>query len=276
MSGALDPLYVAARRVLLDALAALGQHTDAMVLVGAQAVYIHAGEADVAVAPFTTDGDLAIDPRRLAPTPLLEVALHQAHFRLARGKVGIWATSIDVGGVARTVTVDLLVPESLSGPGRRAARIPPHATDVARKASGLEAALVDCGQLTLHSLDPRDHRQAELKVAGPAALIVAKTHKVLDRAESNDRLNDKDALDVYRLLRVVPTAELASRIRTLLTHDVSRAVTRRALTELPRLFGTARSVGCQMAARAAGASGNSDTVSASLAVLAQDLVELVG
>jgi hypothetical protein len=247
-----------------------------MVLVGAQAVYIHAGEADVAVAPFTTDGDLAIDPRRLAPTPLLEVALGNANFRLAVGKVGIWTTSIDVEGITRTVSVDLLVPESLSGPGRRAARIPPHANVVARKASGLEATLVDCDQLTLRSLDPHDHRQAELRVAGPAALIVAKAHKILDRVDSNDRLNDKDALDVYRLLRAVQTAELASRLTTLLTDDVSSEVTHRALTELPRLFGSATAVGCQMAARAVGGSENSDTVSASLAVLAQDLVELVG
>ncbi len=70
MPGALDPLYVAARRVLLDALDALREHLDAIVLVGAQAVYVHAGEADLSVAPFTTDSDLAIDPRHLSPQPL--------------------------------------------------------------------------------------------------------------------------------------------------------------------------------------------------------------
>lgn len=48
MLGAPDPLYVAARRVLLDALTALREHRDAIVLVGAQAVYIHAGDADLA------------------------------------------------------------------------------------------------------------------------------------------------------------------------------------------------------------------------------------
>ena len=34
-----DELYVLARRVLLDALDAIGPHRDAIVLVGAQAVY---------------------------------------------------------------------------------------------------------------------------------------------------------------------------------------------------------------------------------------------
>ena len=71
MPGAPDPLYVEARRVFLDALEALREHIDALVLVGAQAVYVHAGEADLAVAPTTTDGDLAIDGAGLGSAPLL-------------------------------------------------------------------------------------------------------------------------------------------------------------------------------------------------------------
>jgi len=38
MPGAPDPEYVAARRTLLDALEALGDHRDSIVVVGAQAV----------------------------------------------------------------------------------------------------------------------------------------------------------------------------------------------------------------------------------------------
>ena len=60
----MDELYVLARRVLLDALKALGPHREACVLAGAQAIYLRVGDADLAVAPFTTDGDLVIDPRR--------------------------------------------------------------------------------------------------------------------------------------------------------------------------------------------------------------------
>ena len=55
--------YVKARSVLLDALDGLGPHRDALVLVGAQAVYLHAHEADFATAPTTTDADLALVPR---------------------------------------------------------------------------------------------------------------------------------------------------------------------------------------------------------------------
>jgi hypothetical protein len=53
-----DPIYVEARRVLLDALTALAPQGSAVIVAGAQAVYLRAGDADVAVAPYTTDGDL--------------------------------------------------------------------------------------------------------------------------------------------------------------------------------------------------------------------------
>lgn len=62
MPGAHDPEYIRARKTLLDALEALGAHSSAVILVGAQAIYLHTGEGDLAVAPFTTDGDLAFDP----------------------------------------------------------------------------------------------------------------------------------------------------------------------------------------------------------------------
>ena len=65
-------LYAAARRVLLDAFEALEDHLDSLVLVGAQAVYLRAGQSTaVADPPYTTDGDLRIDPRNLADHPLL-------------------------------------------------------------------------------------------------------------------------------------------------------------------------------------------------------------
>jgi hypothetical protein len=53
MPGEADPLYVGARRVLLDALTALQPHLESLVLVGAQAIYLHCGEADFAVSPYT-------------------------------------------------------------------------------------------------------------------------------------------------------------------------------------------------------------------------------
>lgn len=108
-----DPRYVAARRVLLDALLALQAHADALVIAGAQAVYLHTGDGDLAVAPFTTDADLAVDPGRLAPDPLIEAAMTDAGFHLAiyGGHVepGIWTTEVDVAGEQVLVPVDLIV-----------------------------------------------------------------------------------------------------------------------------------------------------------------------
>ena len=44
MSGAPDLLHVRARAALLDVAEALAEQLDAVVLVGAQAVYIHTGD----------------------------------------------------------------------------------------------------------------------------------------------------------------------------------------------------------------------------------------
>ncbi len=65
MPGELDPITIRARRVLLDALEALAGQRQAIVLVGAQAIYLHTGEADLAVSPFTQDADLALNPATL-------------------------------------------------------------------------------------------------------------------------------------------------------------------------------------------------------------------
>jgi hypothetical protein len=105
MLGEYDPVYVAARKVLLDALDALGVHRRSIVLVGAQAVYVHAGEADIAVDPYTSDADLAVDVRLLGKEPLLEKAMRAARFKPGV-QPGTW-----MGEGA--VPVDLLVPEAL-------------------------------------------------------------------------------------------------------------------------------------------------------------------
>jgi hypothetical protein len=67
----LDARYVAARRVLLDALTVLAPHGDAIILAGAQAVYLHTGTADLAIAPYTTvpPQGAAASPPRVASCP---------------------------------------------------------------------------------------------------------------------------------------------------------------------------------------------------------------
>jgi hypothetical protein len=70
MPGA-DDLLIDSRSTLLDALDALSAHRDAIVLVGAQAIYLYTGHADVPIATSTKDSDLVIDPGRIADDPLL-------------------------------------------------------------------------------------------------------------------------------------------------------------------------------------------------------------
>ena len=52
METAVDQRTISAREGLLDAVEALGAHGDAVILVGAQAVYMHTGEADVRIRSF--------------------------------------------------------------------------------------------------------------------------------------------------------------------------------------------------------------------------------
>jgi len=269
-----DELYVMARSVLLDALAALGPHRDAIVLVGAQAVYLRVGEADLAVAPFTTDGDLAIDPAVLAEIPPLQQALMDAGFTpKTKDSVGIWVTKRPTSrsGDAE-VAIDLLVPASVSpGAGRRAARLAGHDARVARIVKGLDGAIVDADSMRLAALKPGDTRGFDLRVAGPAALLVAKVHKISER-QGTDRQSDKDALDVLRLLRGTETDDLAARYARLLSdkRSVDAAEAARSLVQVQ--FATRSGIGVEMAIRSAGALANADEIAASCMVLTADLL----
>lgn len=134
MTGEADE-YVAARSALLDALTALEPHLDAFVLVGAQAIYLRVGEADVAVPGSTTDGDIAIDPALLHDAPIIPVAMERAHFRLREERPGVMEPGIWELGVDGP-TVDLLVPRSLRPLGRRGARLGIHGNRAAKTVPG--------------------------------------------------------------------------------------------------------------------------------------------
>lgn len=97
----LAPEYVEARRVLLDALDALGPHRSNLILVGAQAVYRHTGDSELSVAVMTTDGDLALDTRGLADDPEIAQALRSAGF-VTGSNPGSWIGRGDV-------SVDIMV-----------------------------------------------------------------------------------------------------------------------------------------------------------------------
>ena len=255
---ALDARYVAARRVLLDALEALAPHGPAFILVGAQAVYLRTGESDLAIAPYTTDGDLALDPSLLGHEPTIATAMHNAGFTLeppdgTQSQPGIWRTTVTVAGETFTIPVDLVVPEAAStGQGNRGARLGAHGNRAAGRAVGLEAALVDHDHLPITALDPDDPRSLGTEVAGVAALLVAKAHKISDRVANGrpDRQSDKDAADVYRIMQTSSPTAVAATLARLQEHPLAGAVTTQAMRHLADLFGRRAGTGVQMAQRA--------------------------
>jgi hypothetical protein len=253
----LDPRYVEARRVLITALGALAPHRKAVIVAGAQAVYLRTGDADIAVSPYTTDGDLTLDPSLLGDDPELEQAMTSAGFRLssAGGHVdpGVWVAEATVNGDDFLVPIDLIVPEgAASTTGRRAARLGVHGKRAARRALGLEAALVDHSPMTLTALDPTDDRTIEVEVAGAAALYVAKAHKLHDRLEQRGggRVEDKDAADVVRLMQTTKADEVGATLGSLCEHPMAGAPSAVALQYLDELFGRRGGRGIEMAARA--------------------------
>ena len=259
-----------ARAGLLDALEALQAHLDALVIVGAQAIYLHTGSTQVALAEYTTDGDLALDPELLSPDPLIEDAMTSAGFAPdpRDSAIGTWISP-------RGVPVDLMVPDAVAGAGRRGVRLPPHDSKAMRRARGLEAALTDNSKMTIRALDAdADPREFEVSVAGPAALLVAKLHKIHDRIGSPSRLDNKDAHDVYRLLRAIETDVFVAAIVRLLNEEVSAQVTSEAVGHLQGLFAQGSGArGSVMAGAAEELVGDPIAVSESVALLAQDLVE---
>lgn len=274
----MDELYVLARRVLLDALDALGSHRDAVIVVGAHAVYMRVGDADLAVAPHTTDGDIAIEPAALGETPPLEHAFTRAGF-LPRGgdSVGVWVTRRPTSAnIATEFAIDLLVPASISpGRGRRAARLSGHDARSARIVRGLEGVIADADVMGVRALDASDGRRFGVRVAGSAALLVAKLHKIRDRS-GTARSTDKDALDVLRLLRGTATNDLAGRIQQLLRDANARPVAEEALDLLASQFADHAGEGIEMAVRAVGALGDPAEISASCEVLSGDLLRAMG
>jgi hypothetical protein len=251
----IDPIYVAARRVLLDALQALHLHSESIVLIGAQAVYVRTERTELAIAPFTTDADIALNPTSLGSTPEISQIMEEAHFSPGpHGNPGEWVAQSEAGGRIIDIPVDLLVPESLAAnKGRRSARLEGHAKMTARAVPGIEAVVVDNNWMVLNSLDPSDVRQLSCRVAGPAGLLIAKAYKIRDRLEPGtriDRQKDKDALDIYRLALAIPFNQLASAFSTLLIDDRSEITTREGLDLLSQLFGTRRAPGIEMATRA--------------------------
>ena len=267
----IDPNYVKARAGLLDALEALGPLRAAAVLVGAQAVYEHTREVDghFAVAPTTFDADLAFVPELLVDDPSITDAMLKAGYVLS-DQPGIYLRDDNT-------EVDLLVPQIVGGRQGRGADLGVHGVRSARQVRGLEGALVSRSPMPIGALSTEDHRSFDLQVAGPAALLVAKIHKLADRAgeQGNPRLKNKDAFDVYRLLFAIRARELAEETAALLGDDLSREVTREALEDFAELFATDSGTGTRLVVDHVGPLEDPAFIAASVVSLGQEFREAV-
>jgi len=202
------------RRLLIDTLRALDEFADAVTVVGAHAVHVWVqdswGPIDMQA---TRDADLAVNPVFVTPDPkLLDLmnGIGAAPALPDRPGVYGYATEADLPLDQRT-TIDLIVPEAYAGPGRRSARIAGQ-QHAASRAVGLELAIWDRHRRTLATFDePID--QVDARVAGPAALLVAKAHKVHERLlevdTRPDRLRPKDSGDVALLMMVSQPTDVA-------------------------------------------------------------------
>lgn len=263
------PEYIAARRVLLDALAALEDHLDNLILVGAQAVYHHTGDSNLNVPLMTTDADLAINAVDLAEAPEIGGVLRAAGF-VPGPNPGHWVAMSDVA-------VDMMVVPHQAGTSKaaaRAAQLTPHERFTARIARGLEPALIDNQTVLITALETSDFRRFELRVAGPAALLTAKSIKIGERLVQSDRqpdrLKEKDALDSFRLLQAVETANLVIGFQRHAADDHAAVVSAEAIDLLRADASTAQS---RIPTLAASAAGGDPSVAPAFAALVSELLD---
>jgi hypothetical protein len=251
----------AARMALIKGVIALGPHQQSIVVVGGHAVALRTADVPLQVASYTTDGDVAIDPSSLSESPRLDELLEPAGFHKTR-EVGQWSCQIQVDGEAFEIPLDLMVPEAVApGSGRRSVELEGQDPLHARRSSGLEACLVDNDYLVLQTLEPGDTEMVTVRVAGAGGLLIAKAYKISDRARNPDRLSDKDAADVYRLL-LIDRADTATRLNRALANPQTSPVTTRGLELLDGLFRRPDSVGTVMAQRALAGAAEPATVAA--------------
>lgn len=263
--------YVIARRVLLDCLELLAAQSEALVLVGAQAIYLQTPVLDVGLPASTTDSDIAIDPDLLFENPDLAEVLESAGFR-PHTSPGTWFSP-------EGVPIDLMVPSgALPASSRRTAPLEGQSGRTARRTSGLELALHDNNTMELRALDPNDTRIATVKVASPAALVVAKLIKLAERiaGPKPDRVLAKDASDVLRILRYNDATTIGASLGQFAAESVGSGTIETAVEFLRSQLALRTSPVVELAVEYHRQFETGAQITASYRTLAQRLVEAYG
>lgn len=137
------------------------------------------------------------------------------------------------------------MPEAVSGEGSRAARLGSHGDRTARKARGLELALLDNEAMRLGALGASDERFFDVRIAGIAGIL-------------------RDARDSR------PADGGHSRLQ-----DAVAEVTGQAIAVLRQEFAADRARGCALAGHAAVGRDDPGVIAGSLATLVQRLLKAV-
>ncbi len=103
--------------------------------------------------------------------------------------------------------------------------------------------------MIITGLDPTDDRTVTTEIAGVAALLVAKAHKIHDRVAEpgRRRILDKDAGDIFRLMQTSDVVAIRQTLSELLAHPMAGDVTAIGLRHLLDLFSRPASKGTLMA-----------------------------
>jgi hypothetical protein len=231
------------RHLLIKAVNALSVLEKAITIVGAHAVHVWVQNVWGPVEmEATRDADIVLNPSFVADSPKIIELLQEIGIEPAsRDRPGIYGLSTEraLPWAART-TFDVLVPETYAGSGRRAARIVGQ-KNAASRAVGLELSLWDRHLMELAMIDD-PKKSIEVFVAGPAALLVSKAHKVHERFEQvsirPERLRPKDSGDVALLMMVSDPKEVAAvMLRSIEAHPEIREVVTAAARWLQELYG---------------------------------------
>ncbi|MFV0435328.1 MAG: hypothetical protein ACK5LO_15320 [Leucobacter sp.] len=114
------------RRLLIETISELQPFHDSLTVIGSHAVYARAeGLFDEYVFESTADADLAVNPEFIGTDPRIIDLLESAGLERAHpDRPGIYGYAGENHIPQRTrTTIDLLVPETFAGKGRRSAGI---------------------------------------------------------------------------------------------------------------------------------------------------------
>jgi hypothetical protein len=270
--------YAIARRTLIHAVRALAPLSrDGFILVGAHAVYLRAPELIPVITPFTLDGDLAADPRKIRVARRIPDYLEPAGF-VFRDQYGGFYSRADAAPEDRYASkIDILVPEGMN-----------HLWDGANYGTrdalavhsqpGLELCVVDHSRMRLGPIGADQGRieAVDVEVASALALLIAKGWKIGERHEQGREMFEearKDVADVYRLLRAADPEEMKKALIGLPSAEL-RDVARAGADHVRTLCGRGGD-GTALFAETLGAGEEAAIMVASLEVLAEEFGALV-